>query len=132
MDSADHRSKAARNRNFLADLRAFPTQYKDWIVTSAFYCAIHAVMAHFHDHVNQYDHEKGLPGRWRGSRKLWGHPHRKKMVQENLSEDLFRIYNELETLAHYGRYDYLDLDFVPDEKLEEFEETLDNDFLTLE
>jgi hypothetical protein len=116
----------------LADLRAFPNQYKDWIVTSAFYCAIHAVMAHFHDHVNQYDHEKGLPQRrrYRNEGLLWGHPHRKKMVQENL-KPLFRVYNELETLARNGRYDHLDLDFVPEEKLEEFERTLDEDFLKL-
>ncbi len=131
MDSPDHRRKAQRNRAFLTDLRAASTQYKDWTVTGAFYCAIHAVMAHFHDNVNQYNHDKGLPKRWRrGGEPLWGHPHRKKMVLENLRH-LFRFYNKIGTLDRLGRYKHFDLDFVTDKELDEIEQTLDTDFLGL-
>ena len=43
---ASHVAQADHNRQFVVDLRGQQTQYKDWIVTVAFYVAVHRIEAY--------------------------------------------------------------------------------------
>ncbi len=134
MQSAIHREKARRNRSFMADVRNLATSYKEWFVTSAFYCAIHSVMAHFEDHFPGYNHDAGEPrlysGRGPNRRRLRHHLHRKELIRRHMGQ-ILREYENLELLSRTARYDELDMDFMTDSDLDEIQDTLDVEFLTL-
>ncbi len=117
----------------MADLRGLPNLYKDWFVTSAFYSAIHSVMARLQDTLANYDHDAGeprIPSRGPRRRRLKGHLHRKEMVRRHLQK-LFKDYNHLETLSLSARYHELDMAFLTSADLGKVENIVDNSFLPL-
>ncbi len=111
----------------MVDLRGL--LYKDWFVTSAFYSAIHSVMARLQDTLANYDHDAGEP-RIPSRPRLKGHPHRKEMVLLHL-QTLFKDYNHLETLSLSARYHELDMAFLTSSDLDDVENIVDNRFLPL-
>lgn len=56
---AEHRAQALRNEQFLRGLQSSSTQYADWVVTVAFYAAVHLVEARLAKlGIHSPDHDK--------------------------------------------------------------------------
>lgn len=96
-DAVRHRSQARHNENLLAEdlLDAKTTIYPDWLVTVAFYCALHLMDAE-------------LDGRYRVRSFEGGHGERRRLVDKHLTgkaRQALTHYESLQSASRRARYD---------------------------
>lgn len=98
-----HLHQAQHNEGLLSELMA-SLSYKDWLVTVAFYSAIHYVEAAFFNDPSIRHTDTSIPtypdGRWRDSPHIW----RMKLLEKHYPEYAWRSFRSLYNESYVARY----------------------------
>lgn len=98
-----HLRQAQHNEGLLSELMA-SLSYKDWLVTVAFYSAIHYVEAAFFNNPAIGHTDTSIPtypdGRWRDNPHIW----RKKLLKNNYPKDAWKGFSSLYNASWVARY----------------------------
>ena len=99
-----HLHQAEHNEGLLSELTA-SLSYKDWLVTVAFYSAIHYVEAAFFNIPAIGHTDTSIPtdpntGKWLHSPHFW----RIKLLRENYTKDVWKGFKSLSNASWVARY----------------------------
>ena len=99
-----HLYQAQHNEGLLSELMA-SLSYKDWLVTVAFYSAIHYVEAAFFNNPAIGHTDTSIPtdpntGRWRDAPHIW----RMKLLEKHYAKDVWKGFRSLYNASWVARY----------------------------
>ena len=98
-----HLHQAQHNEGLLSELMA-SLSYKDWLVTVAFYSAIHYVEAAFFNNPAIEHTDTSIPtrpdGGWRDSPHIW----RMKLLEKHYPKDVWKGFKSLSNASWVARY----------------------------
>ena len=94
-----HYEQGLHNKNFADDLISVsPIKYKDWVITVAFYSAVHLIEAYFDKTQNLHSDVQA-----KNSNES-PHEYRNRMVQMIFSDEVASCYTKLYRLSRFSRY----------------------------
>jgi len=98
-----HLYQAQHNEQLLSELVA-NLSYKDWVVTVAFYTAMHYVEAHFFNDPNIIHSDTSIPidnqGKWLHTPHVW----RMELLRNNYPQDVWKSFRSLYNESRIARY----------------------------